>query len=387
MLILAAWLGGGGAAMASKAAAARTLPAPDVEIPFRVVQGNRIFLNVGIGRENVWAMLDSGASATVIDLRLARRLGLLGQAKAIAARGAGGEGEGQSLGPQTLNLGPIGLEGIEAVALDLRGVEESLGHPLPMIVGKDILDRLVVRFDWDRSRLGLTSPARYRPPPGAKMIELGREGELRTIALRVGAFAPLNALFDLGNGGNVSLPRTYWTERGALSAAPFAPWRFGGFGGEQPSRMITVDRVEIGPLRLRKVPVMLSEYRPATGIEEANVGMGVFRRYIFAVDLHRDRLIIERPVRPPPSFVRDRSGMRLQPMIDAIKVSFVSPGSPADRAGLKAGDLIVAVNSRRVSQRENSQWGMGWTQRPAGSIVRLSLKDGRNIMLRLVNYY
>lgn len=59
----------------------------------------------------------------------------------------------------------------------------------------------------------------------------------------------------------------------------------------------------------------------------------------------------------------------------------IMPGSPADKAGLKPGDEITAVNSRKLKRTLNAGQ-MLWHLR-AGDQVRMDLADGRSVNLKI----
>ncbi|HLY75281.1 MAG TPA: PDZ domain-containing protein [Planctomycetota bacterium] len=59
---------------------------------------------------------------------------------------------------------------------------------------------------------------------------------------------------------------------------------------------------------------------------------------------------------------------------DGIKVMDVRPASPADEAGLQLGDVILAVNDRKIGSRDELLQRL-WQRKP-GQRVRLSIKRG-----------
>lgn len=59
----------------------------------------------------------------------------------------------------------------------------------------------------------------------------------------------------------------------------------------------------------------------------------------------------------------------------------VDPGSPAHRAGLRSGDIVIAVDGRAIHGASNLRNRIGLT--PVGSVVELAvLRDGRRLTLR-----
>lgn len=68
---------------------------------------------------------------------------------------------------------------------------------------------------------------------------------------------------------------------------------------------------------------------------------------------------------------------------DGLKVDDVRPASPGDLAGLKVGDLILAINDRRIGSREELLQRL-WQRKP-GAHVRFTIKrDGEDLELEVV---
>ena len=65
----------------------------------------------------------------------------------------------------------------------------------------------------------------------------------------------------------------------------------------------------------------------------------------------------------------------------------LSPGSPADRAGLKKGDKLVAVSGIRVGPGFFNGPQSAWAGGAPGTKVAVSKVDGAVVTVTLANYY
>jgi len=91
------------------------------------------------------------------------------------------------------------------------------------------------------------------------------------------------------------------------------------------------------------------------------------------------------PTRPEP-VRRDRSGLQSTFRGDHLEVFFVAPGSPAEAAGLRAGQRISAVNGHRIGL-DYLEGGFRWTYGEAGTEVVLTDDLGREHRVVLADYF
>jgi len=58
-----------------------------------------------------------------------------------------------------------------------------------------------------------------------------------------------------------------------------------------------------------------------------------------------------------------------------VRISFVYPNSPADRAGLKRGDIVLAINGKTIEEIEKENlWSSIWGENKVGVPVSLKIK-------------
>ena len=118
----------------------------------------------------------------------------------------------------------------------------------------------------------------------------------------------------------------------------------------------------------------------------ANLGIGMLKQFDLTLDLGRDRIILK-PLASPPGFDRDRAGVRASPDGTALRVLFVSPQGPAAKAGLKAGDKIVAINGQPIGKDFFATPAGRWNLASAGTPVTLTLEGGRTVHFALADFY
>ena len=354
-------------------------------LPFDFFRDSRIVARGTVNGRATDMILDTGAGVTTLDRAYARSIGLKG-GRSIEARGIGGSVEAELFDDVTLAIGPVTLSGMTVLALDFQEVSRGLGRPMPVVLGRELFMNSIVGIDFTSRTLTLADPARFTPPAGASEVPLERDGRLHSMKVSVAGLPPTTAHVDLGNGGTLLLANSYWRERPTLTALKHATGQTGGVGGFKPTRRVTLPSVSFGGYDFRAVPAEMNLDAAALPDEGLNIGIGLFRPFHVTLDLQRDRLFLQRSGWAE-AWPRDRTGMRLELADGALTVAHVSPGGPADRAGLRRGDTIVSVDDRPVTPAYFQSGDYRWTRGAPGTPVTLSRRDGSIATLTLADYF
>ena len=261
-------------------------------IPFRLIENQVVVAILLGGRGPFTSLLDVAVEPSVVDLALARELGL------PLDETAPGEAAGQGAGSATfypselpdLRLGEHLVGSIEAVAADLSPFGAKLGRPLHAILGQSFFEGRIVQFDYPHRLLKLDpSPAEdgvSLPIEGAEdltpVVPVSVNGRSVPVVLDTGSSLTLgiylDAVDDLGltTAREAATPRTLTGARGEVEA----------YEG-------VVASLALGDLRLERVPTVFLP-RPASDPTRAlgNLGNGFLRHTILTLDYPRRRLNI-----------------------------------------------------------------------------------------------
>ena len=353
-------------------------------VPFELFRGNRIIIPAAINGQHTPVMLDSAASTTTVDRAFARSIGLP-QGQKIQGHGAGGDVEAEIVPGVTLDVGGIRFTKMNVAVMDLAPVTQAIGRPINVVLGREFFNAAVVSIDWANKQLKVSSPAAFKPDPGAREVRLGKKGPFNTISVSVAGGPPIDALFDLGSGGALTLPPTYWRDRSELIGLRSAPTMLGGVGGLHPGHAAIVPQVTLAGTDFMNVPTVMSDVgNDDNPTVMANVGIGFLKQFKVDLDLGRGRVYLA-PRSDHPLFERDRSGVLFNLAGDRLKAIFVVPGGPAATAGLKPGDEIVSIDGRPAQMAYSG--GSDWSKAAAGTMVLLARSDGSKVAIKLADYY
>lgn len=357
-------------------------------IPFEFYLGARIYIPATVAGVETHVLLDSGAEATVLDRTWAAAHGIK-PTGSVTAVGTGGRAQAQLASGVNIRIGDLELRDLTVVLIDLRGVEKLLGRPLPVILGKEVFNDLVVSLDFQAKTIAFTDPATFTPPPGATAVPVMAVNGIRTVPVSIEGAPPVPMDFDLGNGSPLLVYSALWKPAGLLTdGRPASKGLSGAVGGLKVRDITTVRALTFAGVTFEAVPATLfgEEAKDADGtISLGNIGMPILSRFAIATDFAHDRLwLTPVPGAASQPFPKDRTGLGMQPL--SGKIMLVAPGSPAQAAGLKTGDTVVAIDGKPLKDLTTADLGR-LRGLPAGSTLSVTLKNGVVKTLTLRDYY
>jgi hypothetical protein len=351
---------------------ARPRPAPQLAyaagrsstdwIPFSGLEEGRIALPVTVNGHAATAFFDSAAAGSVLDSAFAIAAGL----KPLGALPLGGEnavGSGAMIPNVEIALGGATIKSGTVLTTDLHatGLQQSV------LIGDTLFYDAVVDIDFPGRRLALSDPASFQPPAGAIAVPLaeGQSEELVPISIEAGP--PALFMIDTGFPLAMRISPRLATAQGLPDGRPSVSIVAGDVAGHAaPGEIASLKSLSLGGVRLANVPVMFSDAWPSgTYSDEVQglLGVGVLSRFRVIIDWSRGRLyLIPGPDATTAPFAKERLGIGWTPEGQAMRITGIAPGSPAERAGLKPGEIIDTVDGKPAGSNPNLGWAAPGTE-------------------------
>lgn len=359
-------------------------------IDFDFFAGNRIYIPATVNGAPVHVLLDSGAEATVVDTRFAEKLGLK-PVGSLPAEGTGGSSTAAIATGVDIAIGSVTLNDLTVAIIDLAEIEKRIGRPMPVILGKEAFNQLAVDVDFQARKIAFHDPARLVPPAGAVAVPVTEIGGLRAVEASIEGGPPMLFDFDIGNGSPLLLFSAYWQPRKLDQTRPSSKLMSGAIGGVREQSQITIKSLTFGGVEFRDIPTVLSAPGAAAVDSDrtfGNIGLPIISRFRLITDYPRDKLyLVPQADAAAKPFPKDRSGLQIVAQPDRLKVAYVAPGSPAEKAGWTAGEEIVAVDGRAIGADYAGSDLSKWRSGDAGRTVELTLADGTKRKLTLATYF
>lgn len=340
-LVAATWLAC--VPVAGAAQPASLPPAASVAVPVEIV-GATVLLPVRInGSAPLWLLLDTGANSCVLDHALARRLGL----ESIRAGEATGAGTGTvpylSYRPEDVafEVGGTAFRCEHTISLDLAAVPGIVGHPVDGILGSDFIAQRTLQINYDAAVVRLHDPASFAYEGGGEILPLEFERRLPYVRaeITVAGVPPevSRLLVDSGSEDAVDDPLLLRSTAGLETVTGGV-----GLGEEYQVSLGQLERFRLGRFEFTGVPSV------APGV--ALIGGEILRRFRVIADYARQRLILEPGAHLDDPFPRDVSGLDLRLEAPRLAVHSVRAGWPGAEAGVRDGDLLLAIDGASVAE-------------------------------------
>ncbi len=373
-----------------------------VSFNFKLIN-NLIVIPVSINEsDKLHFIVDTGVNTTLItELAIGDSLAL----QSVRDVRIQGLGEGEPIDAyhstgNTLEFSGITGDNQEVYVLkeDIFELSSYMGMDINGIFGFNIFRDFIVEINYSRSRLTLHNPELYRYSWwkrtfwNSKPINVVNNKPYVSSSVRKedGTVVPVRLLIDTGASHSVWLDESSHPEIEAPENSE-TTLLGAGLSGQVFGRKGRVDALKFGEFELNDVIVSYPDsasIASAIQVDGRNGSMGadVLNRFNVILDYGNEQITFRRNLRYLRPFRHDMSGMTITaPMRDfpLYMVSYVRPGSPAERAGIQEGDQITSVGGSSVSnftlQELQSLFKAG-----DGRLVQIEIsRDGERMQINL----
>ena len=356
--------------------------ATSVTVPFQYINAH-LFVPIKINGQSFEAIFDTGG-AYVLDNSLAKQLGLKPEG-ALQTTGNGAA---------SVDSGRVRVDSVQIGGLTLRN-PLFVSLPLPAairatpIIGYELLQRFIVAIDYDKNTITFAEPKGFHYPKLALLTPFQFQGDEPEVSGSVDG-VPGVFTIDTGAGDSLELngPFNLKHHLKAKYKPKFTVISGYGVGGPDYSAIVRVKTLMLGGVVVHGLVTGLRSGKTGAAsndVDAGNVGNGVLRQFNLIFDYGNQTIAFtpNHHYGEPDQYTR--SGIILSAASDKPVVSDVVPGSPADKAGIKPGDILLAIDGHALTDKATDRTFRGkLTDAPAGGHVTLKVQLGTAGPIRTV---
>lgn len=354
---------------------------------FRLLTGGIIIFRATLSNftDSLNFVLDTGSGGISLDSLTALKLKLKTDLSDRTIRGIAGIRQVKFAYNQQLHLPGLTVDSLNFHINDYDVLTSAYGEKIDGIVGFSFLVRYIVKIDYDSLKIMVYSHGTMRYPRGGFLLKpILASLPIVSTSIRDERDIYTRFYFDTGAGMCLLLSRDFADDSSFVK--PKSKWyatQAEGLGGKAPMKQGVIRQVKIGPYKFRRVPAYIfddeynvTSYPYLSGL----IGNDLLRRFNLVINYERRDLHLTPNSHFRESFDYSYTGLGMYLIDGEIRVIDIMPGSPAQEAGFKAGDIIMAVAN---NFSKNIQAYKNLMQTPGERLKILVLRDEGPIILQL----
>lgn len=320
-------------------------------VPMEVLTGGVMILQARFSDkpDTLNFILDTGSGGISLDSTTTEYFGLTPTPSERTIRGIAGIKQVAFLYNRELHLPGLTVDSLNFHVNDYSLLTSVYGLRVDGIIGYSVLSRYIVKINFDSSYVEFWSQGAIRYPRGGYLMKpFISTLPVTTARVRDEGMANTRFLFDMGAGLNMLLGNDF-VKDSALLHHRRKLWvkQAEGLGGTIDMHMTVIKEVKLGPYRFRNVPIYLFEdefnitsYPYMGGL----IGNDLLRRFNIILNYARRDFYLLPNKHFNDDFDYSYTGIELYYANGRVVLGDVANGSPAEQAGLKEGDVVIAVN-------------------------------------------
>jgi hypothetical protein len=377
-------------AISSVQAQEEFVPAPARKItsfPFRMLTGGIITLQARVSNfpDTLTFVLDTGSGGISLDSSTADRIKIKTELSDRTIRGIAGLRQVRFAYNNSLHLPGLSVDSLHYHINDYEILTSAYGEKIDGIIGYSFLSKFIVMVNYDSSRIDVYSRGTIKYPRGGFLLKPSIVNiPVMGSTIRDDKELQTRFYFDTGAGMCLLLSSDFVSDSVFINPKrKFYATQAEGLGGKAPMRQGVIKQIKIGPYKFKRVPTYIfdDEYNVTNYPSLAGlIGNDILRRFNIIINYEkRDIYMI------PNSHFKDvfdysYTGLGIYLVDGEIRVMDVMPGSPAEEAGFKPGDLVMAVAN---NFSKNIQTYKNLMQTPGQKLRILVIREDGPVILIL----
>lgn len=337
-------------------AAQEILTQPEAQLitrfPFKLYNGGVMVLQAKLGQNETPLnfILDTGSGGISLDSATCQELNVTPVNTDTTITGIAGVKKVPFVFNETLHLPGLSVNNLNFHVVDYSVLSSVYGEKIDGVIGYAFLSRYIVKVNFDSVTLEVYRPGLMEYPSGGTTLHpIFTALPIQWLQIKDRRKIGFNFYIDTGAGLNLLLNEKFASDSNLLlSKRKPVVTQAEGVGGRLRMRLTVIKRLKVGPYTFYDVPTYLysdsfnvTSYPSVGGL----LGNDLLRRFNLTINYpaRTIHLLPNGHFKEPFDYIYTGLGIYFEN--GAIKVEEVIQNSPAEKAGIQEGDILVAVGN------------------------------------------
>jgi hypothetical protein len=323
---------------------------------FKLLTGGVIIVNAQIENhpDTLNFIFDTGNSGISLDSITASNLKLNIESSNSFIKGISGVRKAYFVKNYSLQLPGLKVENLNFHISDYELISSTYGITIHGIIGNSFFRQFIACIDYDTQEIAIYKPGEFKYPiKGFLMNPVFTNYPTYNVSFVENIKLNVPSIFDIGAGLNfIAVSKLNNDSTYLKKSKKYYETYVGGLGGKKTMQLTVLDKIKIGPYVFRKIPIHqfeddfnLLNYPVLSGI----LGNDLLRRFNVVINYPSKVIHLS-----PNRFFNDYfdysyTGMSVYLINGLVTIEDIIPNSPAAKAGLLSGDILITLNKQLVS--------------------------------------
>jgi hypothetical protein len=294
-------------------------------------------------------IMDTGSGGISLDSTTCIRLNITPILSDKLIMGIGGVRQLKYVNNRKLVIGGMTIDSLNFHVSDYDILSSVYGDRIDGLIGYNFFTRYIVKLDYDSNQMYIYSKGNFKYPRGGFFLKPSVVNlPVLGASLRDSREVNTRFYFDTGAGLCLLLNSDFIKDSTLLNTEKKPlPTQAQGMGGKANMMVTTMKEFKLGPYRFKNIPIHIfddefnvTSYPYLAGL----IGNDVLRRFNVILNYEKKTFYLM-----PNSHFRDPfdysyTGLGLYWIEGEIRVGDIMKDSPAEKAGLKVDDVVIAIN-------------------------------------------
>jgi hypothetical protein len=320
--------------------------------PFTTLYGGIIIIQARLENfpDTLNFILDTGSGGISLDSSIVDYLKLVRTPSERMLRGIGSIRKISYVVNKTLHLPNLDIDHLDFHINDYELLTSVYGVRIDGIMGYSFLSRYIVKVDYDKNILEVWSQGTLRYPKSGITLKPSISG-IPVFDAVVSDSNTINSRFYFDSGAGLCLLMTEDFEKDSSLLSKRKKMIVTvaeGIGGKTTMRLTTIREMKIGKYKFKRVPAHIfhDEYNvisyPLLG---GLIGNDLLRRFNLIINYPEKEIHLRPNTHFKDPFDYSYTGIGMYLEEGRVVIEDVLQGSPAEKAGLKPGDIVFGINN------------------------------------------